>query len=123
MNDEDAFQRAIDAEPGNLTLKRVFADWLEEQGDWRAAGYRWMAEHEKWPFDWDQDSPAIRFNTFDWYITDGKAVWTVPEYCRLPATFRRVFATGNDWIAFPSRQAAEEALCKVIETITVLPQG
>jgi uncharacterized protein (TIGR02996 family) len=50
MTDESAFQAALDADPSNHDLRLVFADWLEEQGDWRAIGYRWMGRHRKFPY-------------------------------------------------------------------------
>lgn len=39
---EDEFQSHIDARPDDYFAKGVFADWLEEQGDERAEGYRAM---------------------------------------------------------------------------------
>jgi uncharacterized protein (TIGR02996 family) len=43
MNDEEAFQAALDADPNDRTARLVFADWLEERGDPRADGYRAIA--------------------------------------------------------------------------------
>lgn len=40
MHTEDDFQRGLDADPTDWQLRLVFADWLDEQGDPRAAGYR-----------------------------------------------------------------------------------
>ena len=40
MTSEDDFQRALDANPSDHTLRMVFADWLQEHDDPRAAGYR-----------------------------------------------------------------------------------
>ena len=37
---EDDFQRALDAQPDDWQTRLVFADWLDEHGDPRAAGYR-----------------------------------------------------------------------------------
>jgi uncharacterized protein (TIGR02996 family) len=42
--DEEAFLEAIRAEPGDDTLRLVYADWLEEQGDPRAAYLRLIEE-------------------------------------------------------------------------------
>jgi uncharacterized protein (TIGR02996 family) len=47
---ELVFQKALDAEPQVWSNYLMLADWLEEQGDPRAAGYRWMGENEKHPF-------------------------------------------------------------------------
>lgn len=40
MITEAEFQAALDADPSDHTTRLVFADWLEEQGDARAEGYR-----------------------------------------------------------------------------------
>jgi uncharacterized protein (TIGR02996 family) len=36
MSDESAFLRAIADNPGDESCRLVFADWLEERGDWRS---------------------------------------------------------------------------------------
>lgn len=41
--DEAAFQSHLDSHPDDHTARLVFADWLEERGDPRAEGYRWLA--------------------------------------------------------------------------------
>ncbi len=55
MVDEETMQRSIDAEwppPEEEAPRLIFADWLEEQGDWRAEGYRWMGYNHKYPKDY-----------------------------------------------------------------------
>lgn len=42
MITEEEFQAALDANPTDFVTKLVFADWLDEQGDERADGYRAM---------------------------------------------------------------------------------
>lgn len=42
MTTEDDFQRRLDNKPNDFLTRLVFADWLEERGDVRAAGYRLM---------------------------------------------------------------------------------
>jgi uncharacterized protein (TIGR02996 family) len=49
MYDEEDFQRAIDADPTNGTIRMAFGDWLEEQGDPRAEGYRELGRLGKVP--------------------------------------------------------------------------
>src|SRR5687767_2932613 len=110
MVDETTFQRALDLEPHNWALRLVFADWLEERGDPRAAGYRWMGRHEKWPFDWSRRHcvPAFRWSgdpipildTFDWYLEDGGASWDVPRHCQVPRHFRELFKAQCSWLDF-----------------------
>lgn len=114
MVDEVTFQAALDAEPDNFALRLVFADWLEERGDPRAVGYRWMGQSEKFPYDWSHSEFVPGFDTFDWYLEDGGASWDVPRHCQLPFEFRSLFKARTDWLDFPTRRAAEEALCQVI---------
>jgi uncharacterized protein (TIGR02996 family) len=40
MTTEDDFQAALDADPNDHNTRMVFADFLDERGDPRAAGYR-----------------------------------------------------------------------------------
>ncbi len=49
MTDEDAFHAALDANPADSTLRLIFADWLEDRDDPRAAGYRAMGERCRIP--------------------------------------------------------------------------
>jgi uncharacterized protein (TIGR02996 family) len=51
MTTEDDFQRALDADTTDWQTRLVFADWLEEQGDPRADGYRALGVLKKWPTD------------------------------------------------------------------------
>jgi uncharacterized protein (TIGR02996 family) len=114
MTDETAFQAALDAEPSNSGMRLVFADWLEEHGDWRAAGYRWMGEHHKWPYDWSKSPIIEAFQTHDWFIENVAATWEVPSHCVLPVDFGPWFPSPVNWPSYNSRRAAEEALCRVI---------
>jgi uncharacterized protein (TIGR02996 family) len=43
VTSEDDFQKALDANPTDWQTRLVFADWLQEQGDARADGYRALA--------------------------------------------------------------------------------
>jgi uncharacterized protein (TIGR02996 family) len=43
VTDERDFHAALDATPDDWQTRLVFADWLDEQGDPRAAGYRALA--------------------------------------------------------------------------------
>jgi uncharacterized protein (TIGR02996 family) len=114
MTDESAFQAALDADPANFALRLVFADWLEERGDRRAAGYRWMGEQRKWPYDWSKNAMITSFDTFDWFMEGSPVQWKVPDHCILPAELQPWFPANIYWPSYPSRRDAEEALCKVI---------
>lgn len=49
MTTEDDFQRALDLHPDDHHTRLVFADWLDERGDVRAAGYRALGVLCKYP--------------------------------------------------------------------------
>lgn len=44
MTTEDDFQTALDANPTDWQTRLVFADWLQDRGDPRAAGYRLLGQ-------------------------------------------------------------------------------
>jgi uncharacterized protein (TIGR02996 family) len=48
---EDDFQAGIDANPEDWHTRLVFADWLEDRGDARAAGYRAIAALQRHPLE------------------------------------------------------------------------
>jgi hypothetical protein len=125
MIDETAFQTALDELaaflwPANnqpaITpdgLDRfagtcaVFADWLEDHGDWRATGYRWLSRHRKLP---------RRCYTWDWWRF-GDENSAAPEnlpaevWDRLPG---KPHHAAPNCKAYETRRAAEWALCKAI---------
>ena len=49
MTTEDDFQRALDAQPTDWHTRLVFADWLQDRCDPRAAGYRAIAAQQRRP--------------------------------------------------------------------------
>ena len=49
MDEESAFQAALDANPDDFVCRLVFADYLEERGDERARGYRALAAQRLTP--------------------------------------------------------------------------
>lgn len=67
MNQEKPFRDAINNNPSDTTLQLVFADWLEEQGDPRAEGWRVLTEAGRRPHNYKPDS----VNEWDWYSKYG----------------------------------------------------
>ena len=49
MTTEDDFQLALDANPRDWHTRLVFADWLQDRGDARAAGFRAIALNKRYP--------------------------------------------------------------------------
>src|SRR5712692_270029 len=111
MTNDDAFQLALENDPSRSDTRLVFADWLEEQGDARAAGYRWMGIHGKWPYDWARSGGELHYHTFDWYRDGGGAIWDVPGHCRLPEWLWKRLRCATDWATYVTRREAEETLC------------
>jgi uncharacterized protein (TIGR02996 family) len=66
MTTEDDFQTVLDANPEDWQTRLVFADWLEERGDPRAAGYRALATLRVRPH-----SVAAH-----WWSNDAEKDWT-----------------------------------------------
>ena len=88
MSHRDQFEAALDANPADWTTRRVYADWLEENGDGDLANaQRWMAEVKVCP-------------TITYYTFDGKIVWFV--------------SPGGDFGHFLSRIDAERHVARVI---------
>ncbi len=55
MTTEDDFQRKLDEDPTDWQTRLVFADWLQEHNDERAAGYRALGERRKTPLYVNED--------------------------------------------------------------------
>ena len=129
MVDEDSFRRSIDellrrlwpavVSPDHRPQRRdelaalyaVFADWLEEQGDERAAGYRWLARQGKFP--------RRGGSSWDWWRF-GNHEGTAPEdlpnrvWDRLPGTANVLTAQCKEYV---TPEAAERAVCKAIRRL------
>src|SRR5947208_13878523 len=106
MTDEDLFRAALEADPGNHALRRLFADWLADRGDARAAGYRWMAALGKWPF-WLPSSQM-------WSWTDPSNSY--PFHNHLPKRlYRRLKAPVDScWRKYVKLCEAEADLCQAL---------
>ncbi|MFL5341318.1 MAG: hypothetical protein ACJ8F7_14325 [Gemmataceae bacterium] len=89
------------------SARLLFGEWLAERGDWRADGYLWLARWRK--------EPSRAYRTFDWWHVDSNcreeitlpgAMWEL-----LPVPPHDGFPQAKE---FPTRQAAEEAVCRLI---------
>lgn len=116
MTDESAFQESLNADPDNHFLREVFADYLEEQGDPRSLGYRWMGENRKRPYR--------HYSHRDW------SWWNLgnDEYSHtedLPSDIEEKYfnamkgdkSDNNSHTAFPTRALAETAFCHAFAAI------
>lgn len=119
--DEAAFQALLDEHPDDHTTRLVFADWLEERGDPRAAGYRALARcgfvlSDRYP------GPPVRYiplHTSRVFRIDHCG--TGSDYT-LPADWFDALpgATANDpngIVPFKDRRAAEDAAALAFVTL------
>ena len=114
MTDETAFQAALDERPADHALRLVFADWLEERGDWRAAGYRWMGENHSYPI-----RSAMSWDWWDsgWLRGSDEAPILLPAMLD-SAMFARLdghVMSGPSFREYLDRSSAEEALCRALK--------
>ncbi len=62
MTDENSFQQHLDEHPDDHTARMVFADYLDEQNDPRAAGYRALGKLRR---------NTISSEDSHWFVRDG----------------------------------------------------
>jgi uncharacterized protein (TIGR02996 family) len=121
---EDDFHRILDDSPADWHTRLVFADWLDERGDPRGAGYRAIARRRRRPLQgrhldtdtwWWHSSSEDRVEDFHNHIpTD----W----FAHLPRDdgnehFWPVFRSGG---GIKSRRECEDALARAFAK---LPAG
>lgn len=109
MSDEAVFQAALDDRLADGANRLLFADWLAERGDWRAPGYRFMAEHAKHPYR--------SYATWEWWSFDSENTSEIrledELWQPLPVVPPPGYPRCKEWV---SRRKAEEALCRLIRT-------
>lgn len=135
MTREDDFQVMLDANPKDWHTMLVFADWLQDQDDPRAAGYRGLALLKKHPAlcsgrrTWSpraSDSPWDTQPTWTWYNSN-QDEYGHPEHTNhLPDEWMRDIMKGPNayrtsrqvngaafgfagWLEFLSRREATNA--------------
>ena len=129
MTDESAFQSALDELAVLLWpvpavshhsaeqmahfagICAVFADWLEDHGDGRAVGYRWLSRHGK--------LPRRGINTWDWWRFGDRAECTAEDlpsaiWDRLPG---KPYPRIPDCKEYPAFRDAVSAICKAINSL------
>lgn len=135
MTDDEAFESALDEALADVwmqsdtalhstpdpeavsrltALRQVYADWLEERGDLRAAFQRWLVHHRKFPrFSWQ---------SWDWWRY-GDRPDSNPEdlpieiWKRLPGMPRDDVPQCKE---YPTRRSAERALFKALVWMELL---
>jgi uncharacterized protein (TIGR02996 family) len=84
---EDDFQNALDANPTDWHTRLVFADWLEDRSDPRAAGYRAIAAVRRYPLDGTHGER--RRQGWWWHCAADPAEHRIPHHNDIP----------GDWFA------------------------
>lgn len=110
MSHRDSFIAALDANPSDQVTRAIFADWLEENGEYvLSACLRWMVAKNKCP---SKDVWIFGTGSWNWWFDDGSVLDDVPLCCRVPLlrgdTFKPWFAPHS------SRHAAEVALAEAL---------
>jgi uncharacterized protein (TIGR02996 family) len=83
--DNKTFLDAITANPSDLALRRVYADWLEEQGECeKAVMHRWLAEEDIVPTEIPPNSLLLD-----------------RDFCEIRLPYR------PKWILYPPKNFAE----------------
>lgn len=104
MSQHDLFD---DRDNSDSDARLLFAEYLDERGDDRAAGYRWMGERAKWPYCDDYyDMPYGWHNAGPGTTPHCGLTWEILE------AMDSVIVGGL--MEFPTRRAAEEALCRAV---------
>lgn len=108
---EEFFQGQLDRQPGDAAARLLLAEFLAEHGDSRASGYLWMACEDV--------SPQYFRSTRTWDWNDDRdftlmVAGVIPrELFTLLAGGRRAGVDG--YREYPTRRAAEQALCAAIQ--------
>jgi uncharacterized protein (TIGR02996 family) len=86
VTSERDFYAAMDAEPENIDIRGIFADWLDERNDPLAAGWRalwvggytawWLRGSKCWAF-YSDDSPDINIGSSARFIIPASWHWLV----------------------------------------------
>jgi uncharacterized protein (TIGR02996 family) len=102
---EDDFHAALDAQPDDWHTRLVFADWLEEQGDPRAEGYRALGVIRKRSYACGFDNKTTKkWTGAGWIAVVGKGIKGV--YCLPEDWFGAIKGLGRDPLYRP-RYASE----------------
>lgn len=95
MTTEESFNRMLDTDPTDWMTRLVYADWLEEQGDPRATGYRALGRLNLYP-DMRWVYLFLRYGAIDWTVDR----W--PDRSVLP----------DDWISAADVQATAKGVSR-----------
>jgi hypothetical protein len=110
-DDASFFESSLQNSIGDAAARLLFGEWLEERGDWRAEGYQWMAQRNK--------EPSQQSQTCDWWhenATSNRREIVLPDFV-WTALDAPVTHNHENCKEFASRSAAEEALCRALQSL------
>jgi uncharacterized protein (TIGR02996 family) len=110
--DRDAFEAALDADPDDWSLRLVYADWLDENGDADLARcQRWMAANRKRPVC---RPPAFLHvaDGWDWSLGNESLMYGIPRH--LGKWMPWPGPSESSYREYPTRRAAERALATAL---------
>jgi len=128
VNTEADFQNALDAQPDYWQLRLVFADWLDEQGDPRAAGYRALGTLRLCPY-FERSDPLCWWTTLEISCVPKRGVYG--SGCTLPKDWYTAikglgtddkFKPCNSAIKTCSRREAEDAAARAFACLSAKRQ-
>jgi hypothetical protein len=103
MSLAEEINRMLDLNAADSGARLLWAEWLEERGDERGVGYRWLAETDKHPY--------LAHSTWDWWSehsVNSNAIRLPHElWLKLPTAPASGFPRCKEW---PSRRDAEDAV-------------
>jgi len=110
---EGFFQSNLDDHPSDAGIRLLFAEFLEEFDDPRAAGIRWLAQRDTMP----QDYTSTR--TWDWNDDHhfDNLVGAIPHDLFVHLPNGRLSAS-ESYREYPTRRDAEEAFCAAVVDAT-----
>lgn len=112
MNDA-GFRRELDLKPDDWSLRLIYADWLEEQGETeRARLQRWLVENKRYP-EFDHD--CWRWLNSSAYPPERSAV--LPLYLYEPIMERCPMPHHGP---YDTRAEAEDGLLCIIDVLFAL---
>ena len=140
MTTEDDFQKAIDKSPEDWQTRLVFADWLQDRGDPRAAGYRAIAIQQRRPLQGhkshkdpkDKSGKVKNLDTWWWHCPGNDSqVYTM--YNHLPRDWYDLLPEGegnksfwpvhSDTKGLMSRRGCEDALALAFSKLPAARQA
>lgn len=126
------FNKRLNSNPRCWSLRLIYADWLEDQGDSDgAATQRWMAKHKIAPktyysIFWEIKQLLDDKNCWNWWISDGDPTVDNNVLCKGSVLPREVYLrlkgeyNNDDFCEYVTRQEAEYDLQQALKSLGLI---